>query len=158
MGFRRDADLKYHRDMNSAEELRRLQERYAGMSDGELEAIAAKGYELTEEAQSALHAELGRRRLDIEITTAPPPASTPRFADLVTIRRYHDFGMAMIAKSLLENAGIECYMADENTVRIDWLYLNAIGGMRLQVRAEDAEKAIALLDSPWVLPKESDAE
>jgi len=39
----------------------------------------------------------------------------------------------MIAKSMLDSAGIECFLGDENLVRIDWFYSNLIGGIKLMV-------------------------
>jgi Putative prokaryotic signal transducing protein len=132
-----------------ADESRRLAERYASMSDGELELIAATACDLTEEAVAALRAEVNQRKLDVDVVTqAPTEGAEVVTDDVVTIARYRDIGEAMFAKSLLEDAGIECFLADENTVRMNWLYANAIGGMRLQVRASDADDAQAILSSP----------
>jgi hypothetical protein len=36
----------------------------------------------------------------------------------------------------------------DNTVRMDWLWSNAIGGVKLLVREEDAPEAFSLLDQP----------
>jgi hypothetical protein len=54
----------------------------------------------------------------------------------------------MMAKGTLDSAGIQSFMADENTVRLDWMWSNAIGGIRLFVREEDASEAADLLDQP----------
>jgi hypothetical protein len=54
---------------------------------------------------------------------------------------------AWLAKSVLDSAGIECFLFDENVVRIDWFLSNAIGGIKLRVREEDVAAAAALLDS-----------
>jgi hypothetical protein len=48
---------------------------------------------------------------------------------------------AHLAKSKLESEGIEACIADENIVAINWLYSNAVGGVKLQVRESDAKKA-----------------
>jgi hypothetical protein len=69
-------------------------------------------------------------------------------ADLITIDRFRDLPEALLAKGKLESAGIPCFLADTELVRTDWLLSNLIGNMRLQVRAEDAEEAVALLHEP----------
>ena len=69
-------------------------------------------------------------------------------ADLVTIERFRDLPEALLAKGKLESAGITCFLADTELVRTDWLWSNLIGNMRLQVRAEDADDALALLHEP----------
>lgn len=67
---------------------------------------------------------------------------------LVVIRRFRDLIEAELAKGKLKSAGISSFIADENIVRMDWFYSNAIGGLRLLVEPEDAEAAHAILDEP----------
>jgi hypothetical protein len=67
---------------------------------------------------------------------------------LVVLRRYRDLHEAIMAKGTLDSAGIPSFMADENTVRMDWMWSNAIGGIRLFVREEDASDAADLLAQP----------
>ena len=56
---------------------------------------------------------------------------------------------AFVEKSVLEDAGIQCFLDDENVVRMDWLWSNAMGGIKLVVRKKDAEEAERLLsESP----------
>jgi len=52
---------------------------------------------------------------------------------------------AFVAKSILDAAGIECYLQDDNVVRMDWLWSNAMGGIKLIVREKDAEEAEKVL-------------
>ena len=61
------------------------------------------------------------------------------------IARYQDLPEALLSKSILESADIEGFLADENLVRIDWFYSNLVGGIKLFVRAQDAETARKLL-------------
>jgi len=68
--------------------------------------------------------------------------------ELVVVRRFRDLFEAELAKGKLASAGIDCVIADKNTVRMDWLWSNAIGGMRLLVKLEDADTARNLLDEP----------
>lgn len=55
---------------------------------------------------------------------------------------------ANIAKASLEHEGIPAYIADEHTINMQWLYSDAIGGVRLFVPTEyeDAAKAILNID------------
>jgi hypothetical protein len=62
--------------------------------------------------------------------------------DLVTIRRFGDMSEALLAKGCLESAGLECFLADANISRLEWPISR---GMRLQVKAEDAETAAEIL-------------
>jgi hypothetical protein len=64
---------------------------------------------------------------------------------LTTIARFSFPFEAQIAKSKLEAMGIPAFVADEHTINMDWLYSNAMGGVRLQVLQEQADEAIALL-------------
>jgi hypothetical protein len=67
---------------------------------------------------------------------------------LITIRRYRDLSEAIVARCLLESAGIEVDLCDENLIRLDWQVSNFIGGLRLQVQESDASDAVAILDAP----------
>ncbi|MGA8237170.1 MAG: DUF2007 domain-containing protein, partial [Candidatus Sulfotelmatobacter sp.] len=59
-----------------------------------------------------------------------------------------DLPEALLAKGSLESAGIECFLADENLVRLDWFISNFIGGIKLNVRVQDVGNAQKLLDEP----------
>jgi hypothetical protein len=65
-------------------------------------------------------------------------------SDLVTIRQFSDMSEALLAKGCLESAGIECFLADVNVTRMEWPISR---GMRLQVSPDNAETAIAFLES-----------
>jgi Putative prokaryotic signal transducing protein len=64
--------------------------------------------------------------------------------ELVTIRHFGDMSEALMAKGCLESAGIECFLADANITRLEWPLSR---GMRLQVNPDDAESALAFLES-----------
>src|SRR5579871_1176083 len=68
--------------------------------------------------------------------------------DAVTIRKFRDLPEALLAKGSLDSAGIECALADDNMVRMDWFYSNAIGGVKLLVSAGDAAEAEQILSQP----------
>jgi hypothetical protein len=65
---------------------------------------------------------------------------------LIVLRRYRDMPDAFLFSSVLDSAGIECYLADENTIRMDWLWSNLLGRIKLCVRRTDADEASSLLN------------
>jgi hypothetical protein len=135
--------------IDPAGETLRLAALYAGMEDTELAEIVGDASSLTEIARQVLRAELARRGME-----PLPEIATPKTSDArepippppVMIRRFRDLPEASIAKSILDSAGIENYLADDNLVRMDWFYSNLIGGIKLFVREEDASEAKNLLD------------
>lgn len=132
---------------DDSKERLRLADTYAAMTDSELQKLARNPEALTEVAWEALEDELDRRHLDIPGDPAEPSA-TLDFQKLVTIRQFRDLPEALLAKGSLESTGIECFLRDDNLVRLDWFISNFIGGIKLCVRPEDVENARQLLDEP----------
>ncbi len=62
-----------------------------------------------------------------------------------TIQTYDNYVSAHIAMGKLEEEGINCWLKDENTVTIDPILTNAIGGIKLMVATEQAERAVTIL-------------
>src|SRR5215470_17805474 len=60
---------------------------------------------------------------------------------LAALRSYRDPIDAGLDQALLDAAGIPSVMLNENLVGIQWLYSNAIGGVKLQV--DDSQLALA---------------
>ncbi len=133
---------------NDQRERRRLAANYAGMADGELQRLAGNAESLTEQAWDALEDELERRHLEFADEPTAEPRQEMEMRELVTIRKFRDLPEALLAKGSLESSGIECFLADENLVRLDWFISNFIGGIKLNVRAADAEIAGKILDEP----------
>ena len=65
---------------------------------------------------------------------------------LKTIASYRDIPLAELAKAKLESENIYCFLANKNHIGRNWLYSFALGGVKVQVRAEDAEGAIQILN------------
>ena len=137
----------------SPEERNRLAQFYAALTDGELQQLARESTSLTEEARTALASEISRRGVAVDasdLTTdaedLAAPRGRPEMRDLLTIRQFRDLPEALLAKSALESAGIECFLGDDNLIRMDWLWSNLLGGIKLRVRQEDAIVASRLLE------------
>lgn len=54
---------------------------------------------------------------------------------------------AHLARTKLESEGIPCYLTDENIVTMNWLYTQAVGGIRLITDEHNAEQALKILKS-----------
>jgi hypothetical protein len=63
----------------------------------------------------------------------------------VILKRFDSQVEANIVKGLLESNDIFCFLQDEHSVSMNPLYSNALGGIKLNVRAEDAARAHNLL-------------
>lgn len=58
---------------------------------------------------------------------------------------YSNYIDANIIMGRLEEEGINCWLKDENTVTIDPILTNAVGGIKLMVAEPQAERAFELL-------------
>ena len=140
-----------HAAMSESEsERQRLAGIYAEMSDAALLELAAQPASLTEIAKSVLLSEMSARSLEVPVSFSEhPPAQEPPAqisGPLVMVKRFRDMPEAEVAASLLDSAGIDCFLADENTIRMDWLWSNLLGGFKLMVRPDDLEEAKRILE------------
>lgn len=65
--------------------------------------------------------------------------------DYIPIWSYDNYVPAHIALGKLREEGFDCWLKDENTVTIDPILSNAIGGIKLMVHRDRAEEAWNLL-------------
>jgi hypothetical protein len=138
--------------LDTEKERERLAKIYAAMTDEELEEVGKSPETLSDIGFEALQAEMKRRNLDWpgkELSVATYLSQGERTGKKedapVVIRVYRDMTAAMTDRMILEAAEIECYLFDENIVRIDWLWSNLLGGVKLVVRQTDAQDAETLL-------------
>lgn len=129
---------------NRESERHRLAALYAALGQAELQEIAVRPESLTDVARDVLRSEMSKRGMPPLPETSKPDAPK-RSNPPVMVRRCQDLPEAMLSKSILDSAGIESFLTDENLVSINSYYSQAIGGMRLLVRSDDAETASQLL-------------
>jgi hypothetical protein len=167
--------------IDQEQERKRLQERFAAMNDLELQKVA-KGYRgFTEWAFQEFSAEMKRRALDWpgkgkiwepidepvvssekakntkvvgQDATEPDELGEP--SEPIALRSYRDMTEALTDRMVLEGAGIECYLFDENMIRLDWLWSNLLGGLKLIVKKSDAAEAEKVLQQS--VPETFDVE
>jgi Putative prokaryotic signal transducing protein len=128
-------------------ERERLAAIYADKSELELAGLEQDQRALTEDALNALQAEFSKRGIPFE-RQAPTIADEPD-VKLIPLRRFSFLPEALVAKGVLESAGVKCFLSDENTIRMDWLWSNALGGVRLWVREDDLPEAATLLSPEY---------
>jgi hypothetical protein len=138
-------------------ERERLAAVYGAMSDLELQKVGRDPSALTDWAFEALREEMARRGLDwagknlavpsqmVGVEAKGDPGNTP-----FVFRRYRDFPLAMTDRMILETADIDCYLYDENLIRLDWLWSNLLGGLKLVVRRSEAGDAESLLSGKTI--------
>jgi hypothetical protein len=76
----------------------------------------------------------------------------------VTIHRFRLPHEAEFARNVLENDGIPTRLRDEHTVTMLNLYENALGGLRLEVPANDLDRARLLLKLGQLIPVEPESK
>ena len=65
--------------------------------------------------------------------------------NFIQVRSYDNYIYAHIILSMLQDAGINCYLKDEYTITIDPLLSPALGGIKVMVAESQLERALELL-------------
>ena len=73
--------------------------------------------------------------------------------DWVEVRNCNYLHEAQFLKSVLDSEDIESLIPDQYTLGVDPLYVAALGGVRLMVRAADLDRARELLASAGNAPE-----
>jgi hypothetical protein len=63
---------------------------------------------------------------------------------LVTVATFYHPFVAHLFQGRLDEEGIESFIADEETVDVNWFYLVAVGWVKVQVREKDVARAIEI--------------
>jgi hypothetical protein len=142
-------------------ESERLRERYAALTEDELQAVAGDAYELTDVARQALQSEILRRGLDIRLQPAPAPSAAgqteefdPADFDLVVVQRAGDSEQARKVMGILRGASIPCYLGPDNLEDVDAFHSSFDEGVDIKVREVDHQHAQRALSQ--ALPPEPD--
>jgi hypothetical protein len=65
---------------------------------------------------------------------------------IVTVASFWNQTEAHLTRAALERAGVECVIADENTVAVNPFYAGAIGGVKVQVPEPELGRAREVLE------------
>ncbi|SRR4030042_2714525 len=127
----------------------RLKKEYQYMSDDEIIELALTSKnEFEEGVYEIVLGEFRKRDLQKKIAEREKQKRLQIESsgeDLATIAQFSQGAEAYIMRGRLETEGIGCFIADEHLISINWLYSNAIGGVKLQVKKSDIEKAKKIL-------------
>src|SRR5579872_4224285 len=116
---------------NIDQEWRELSERYAQLSDEEIEVLANQAYELTDMARELLQSEVARRHLKIQLATEPPAPEEdreftipdeefdPAALDLVSVARAWDMDDARELKTIFTDAGVPSFFGPNNAEDVE---------------------------------------
>ena len=61
--------------------------------------------------------------------------------DFVILQSFNNYMDAHLLMTRLESEEVECWLQDENTVTINPIWTNAVGGIKLMVKKEDLPRA-----------------
>ncbi len=75
--------------------------------------------------------------------------------ELITILTFTYIHELAVAQGLLESEGVETFLKDEFVASVNPLYSNAIGGIKLQVNADDVERATIILREAGFIKEEN---
>lgn len=75
---------------------------------------------------------------------------------LVTVATYNDPSLAHVDRVILEQQDFTPVVTDGNIVAMDWLYSNAVGGVKLQVPSSQLAAARDVLATPLEFEEEAD--
>lgn len=78
------------------------------------------------------------------------------FEQFATVSTYIMPFEADIARSVLESEKIPSFLMDYHTIYIDWLYSNALGGVKLQVHKDNLAMAREIIESALRTGQEQD--
>lgn len=73
-----------------------------------------------------------------------------------TVATFTSVDEANLVRGRLEAAGIPAFVQDEHMVQLDWLYSNAIGGVRVQTMDDTWELAREFLAAESIVPPDED--
>ncbi|MBB5438269.1 hypothetical protein HDC92_001944 [Pedobacter sp. AK017] len=78
---------------------------------------------------------------------------------IVVFETYYNPIEANIVKARLIDSGVQCFLSDENTITINPLYTQALGGVKLHLFEKDVELARSILqDELAEIPLTAEAE
>jgi hypothetical protein len=85
---------------------------------------------------------------NVDLVDQPPPQDSTMSSPLrlVTVADFYFAPVAYLSQAKLESEGITSFVFDEYIINANWLYLIAIGGVKLKVGEADAQEAIRILE------------
>jgi DNA-directed RNA polymerase subunit M/transcription elongation factor TFIIS len=136
------------------QQFRLAKEHYAGMTDGEIGALADDAYNLTEVGREALAAVISERGMGLQLKTGPPapsqvrgPCDTPDIEDSELV----SYGWAMDAEGLkrlkgwLTWVGTACFIGPDNVLEPEDHKGSFANGVNVKIRSVDRQHTLFTL-------------
>src|SRR6266481_1570443 len=148
------------------QEVRLAKEHYAGMIEGEIGALAAEAYNLTEIGREALAAVIAEKGFKIQLAEAPPPEEPKGVGDsedeldLKIICQLKSEADAKRTKGILDAKFIASCLGPDDIADLENFKGSFAGGVYLKVFAEDRLRAVRLLNeyAPDLMKWDDDPE
>lgn len=149
--------------MESVDQVR-LKERYAGMTEDEIGALAAQAYNLTETGREALAAVIAEKGFKIQLRDAPAPEE-PRGVedsedqlDLTSICQVKSEADARRAKGILHANSIASCLGPDDIADLENFKGSFDGGVDVKVFSEDRPRAVQVLNeyAPDLMKRDDD--
>lgn len=67
---------------------------------------------------------------------------------MITVASFSKPEEAHLLRMRLEAGGVPAFVLDENMVQMDWMFSNAVGGVKVVIEEADAEAAREILEEP----------
>ena len=116
------------------------------LSDEDLGLIAtAVDDTYPDEIVLAVWEQLAARGLVVDFVEYQPLASETGSDDLVTVATFRNYVQAQFAQTRLLTSGMQAFLFDDNTIRMDWFWATALGFVKLRVPTRDVVEALEIL-------------
>ena len=116
------------------------------LSDEDLGLIAtAVDDTYPDEIVLAVWEQLAARGLVVDFVEYQPLASETGSDDLVTVATFRNYVQAQFAQARLLTSGMQAFLFDDNTIRMDWFWATALGFVKLRVPTRDVVEALEIL-------------
>jgi hypothetical protein len=116
------------------------------LNDEDLGLIAtADAGTYPDEVVLAVWEELAARDVVVEFIDHLATSGETPSEDLVTVATFRNYVQAQFAQSRLLTSGMQAFLFDDNTIRINWFWATALGFVKLRVPADDTVEALEIL-------------
>lgn len=89
--------------------------------------------------------ELARRGIFVEFSEQAAALVEAPPEDLVTVATFRNYVEAQFAQTRLMACGMQVFLFDDNTIRMNWFWATALGFVKLRVSASDVVEAVEIL-------------
>ena len=121
-------------------------EQIHALSDEDLGLIATAADDAyPDEIVLAVWEQLAARGLVVDFVDYQPLASEIGSDDLVTVATFRNYVQAQFAQTRLLASGLQAFLFDDNTIRMDWFWATALGFVKLRVPTRDVVEALEIL-------------